>query len=108
MYSGRNINLARADVQTNRAGVVVLEVVESKVASGAHLIRDLLTRGAVARCDEIRVARRDGQLGELALLVGLVGVRSVFVGGFAQLGEAGLAAAGDGVAGCHEIFLLGE
>jgi hypothetical protein len=100
--------LALAHIHANRARIVVLEVVERKVASRTHLVRNRLARGTRSRRNNVRVTRGNAHRGQVAHLAGLVGPRSLSISGLAELGEAARAAAGDGVAGCGEVLLRGE
>lgn len=100
--------LAAADVETNRTRVIILEVVERKVTPSTDLIRDPLSRSASARRNRIRVSRRNAEAAKVALLAGLVGVRSALGRWARQLAEVDVAATRDGEAGCLEVLLGGE
>ena len=108
MSCQKRARLALADVQADRAGVVVLEVVKRKVSVAADLIADSLTSSAVIRGDHVRVARGDSHRSEVRLLTRLVGVGGLLASGALKLGEVNLTRARKGERRGLEVLLLGE
>jgi hypothetical protein len=92
------VHLARANVKSDRTGVVVLEVVESKVTRATDRIRRGLARRARVRVDGVRVTRRNAHVTEIARLGGLVVVCALLGSRRSQSGEANIAMAGNSVA----------
>jgi len=102
------VRLAPTNVQPNRTRVVVLEVLERKVAASAHLVRYSLSSGTITGRNNVLVARRDAVASKVRLLSGRVGPAGLRVCVAGELREAALAGAGDGVRGRVEVFLLRE
>jgi len=102
------MHLARNDVETNWAWVVVLEVLQRGTRDGRDLVTDGLSSWAREGRDDGRSARLDSLLTEVDLNTALVRVGGRLGCNAAQLLEVDLAVAGEGERGGLEILLLRE
>ena len=101
-------DLALPDVKTDGARVVILEVLQHVVPTGANLITHSLSRRTVAARDGVRVARRKASAPQITSLHGLVVVRGLLVRRRLEHADIHHAGAGRRVAGCLEVLLHGE
>ena len=100
--------LALADIHTNGTRIVVLEVIQGKVAGAAHLEGDALAGGAIEGSDAPGAAGRHAEGNGVAGLGGLVVPRGLLGGVVLEGGDGALAGAREGVVRGLEVFLLRE
>ena len=87
------LHLAGSDVETNRTGVVVLEVLQFGAADRAHLVRDGLARWAGEGANDNVLAWSDRATAELQGRATLVGVGGGLRSDLAQLCNGDIAVA---------------
>lgn len=102
------LHLACGDVQAKRRRVVVLEVVEVRVACSRDLKGNGRSSGAVKRGNVVSVSRRDGDDAIVSRLGRLVVVSGALRSRRRELGKVELAVTSKGVVGCLKILLVRE
>lgn len=101
-------DLAHADVHSNRAGVVVLEIFHHVISAAAHLVADCLSGSTGSTCHGVRIAWLKAATPHIALFSGLIGPASLFSGRGLHHADHTLARARGRVAGCLKILLFRE
>jgi hypothetical protein len=104
----RAARLALSHIQSNRARVIILEVLERKVALTTHLVTHRLACSTITRGNSVRATRGNAEAPKLRRLGRLIGIACLLVCSACELRKVDLACARDGERRRLEVLLLGE